>query len=612
MATAFNSQGAVPQTSQLPGLGGGGNFAAPSSTSFSKALNVAQSPVNWSALTVAPANSSTANAKSQTVQHPDGTKITTNYDTSGTGTTAGMIPATQPTYSGGTNAQGQGIGSIIPSGASQTQTTTQIPTSSQTTPTGGSSAPTATYPGILNSLAQTSAQGSPTGQAITNALQSTSAASSPAATAAQQATAQAGLLNPALAANAANAANQYAPMAQNAITNAAPELTGFATGGGGPIGLGRAGAVQNTLSNYLQGLQSAENLSLNPNAQELTAAQQQASAEEAAGNLANTQQANIQSGETSAGNLANTAQANVQSGLTSAGQLAQPSSAGFPFTYDPTTNSFAVSGGNLQGAISGGVQQSLSNPALYTALNNAISSTYGTAAAGMFQQAYITAGGNPNIAAGQAAGQTAGTTAVAAAGGQAQAQNQIAVGTAPVQAQLGVYNQQLANLGTSQVAAQQIGAFGDQLIATMSAPPEQGGLGINPYSSQYANEKLNQIQTQFNDPKYATFNTNIAGLQARVSSLLQTGEIPTAATAGAQAIVSGNATLASMQATLQQIQAEAGAITGSQAQVASTAYQQAQQSAGVGNQAQNSVSIPLSTGGNATFVKNAQGIWVVQ
>ena len=192
---------------------------------------------------------------------------------------------------------------------------------------------------------------------------------------------------------------------------------------------------------------------------------------------------------------------------------------------------------------------------------------------------------------------------------QAAQSNAQAVGTAPVNAQLGVYNTQLQNLGQSQVAATQIAAFGNQLLQTMSQPPAQGGLGINPYDSQYANEKINQLQTQFNSPQYATFNTNIAGLQARVSALLQTGEIPTAATAGAQAIVSGNATLASMQATLDQIGKEAGAITGSQAQVASTAYQQAQQAA---TGASKPIVIPKQGGGNYTFVKNAQGVWVVQ
>lgn len=242
-------------------------------------------------------------------------------------------------------------------------------------------------------------------------------------------------------------------------------------------------------------------------------------------------------------------------------------------------------------AISGlGTAAGLASPQSYGLLNqpyNPITDTYG--------------GGGANGAINRA---------TQAGNIQAAQSNAQAVGTAPVNAQLEVYNQQLQNLGQSQVAASQIAAFGNQLLTTMSQPPSQGGLGINPYDSQFANLKLNQLKTQFNDPQYATFNTNIAGLQARVSSLLQTGEIPTAATQGAQDIVNGSATLASMQATLQQIGAEAGAITGSQAQVASTAYQQAQLAAGGGNS--QPIVIPKAGGGNYTFVKNAQGVWVVQ
>lgn len=222
----------------------------------------------------------------------------------------------------------------------------------------------------------------------------------------------------------------------------------------------------------------------------------------------------------SAAGQANTGQSNIQSGLNAAGSLAAPESYGL-----------------------------LNQPYL------PLSDTYG--------------GGGATGAIGRA---------TQAGDIQAAQSNAQAVGTAPVNAQLGVYNTQLQNLGESQVASSQIAAFGDQLLNTMSQSPANGGLGINPSSSQAANATINQLKTQFNDPQYATFNTNIAGLQARISNLLQTGEIPTAATAGAQAIVNGNATLPAMQATLNQIQQEAGAITGSQAQVASTAYKQAQQS----------------------------------
>ncbi len=297
-----------------------------------------------------------------------------------------------------------------------------------------------------------------------------------------------------------------------------------------------------------------------------------------------------------AGNIGQSAQNSAQSGLSTAISASAPTG-NFPWSYNPQTGQFtnASTGASVSSGFTGNYGSDTSSMASaimngkigYQDAESALSGYYGNTADANLTSAIVAAGGNPTLLKAKATGQSQNTTAVT---------------TAPVNAQLGVYNQQIAALGTSQVAAQQIGAFGDQLIATMSAPPEQGGLGINPYSSQYVNQSLNALHTQFSDPKYATFNTNIAGLQARVSALLSTGEIPTAATAGAQAIVSGNATLKSMQATLQQIQAEAGAITGAQANVASTAYQGAQSAAGTNS----SNSASTSVGG----FKLVNGKWV--
>jgi len=380
MATAFNIQGATPASSASINFG-----AYQNTTPQAKALNTAASsspfitPQSKIGSGIASGIGSTLNAnananppsvsnafgtsfpttpglfatqpstplKSQTQTNVDGSSITNTYHPPQTPALPGLGGGSAPTNSDNNSSPNTAILGNANTGGSQNTVVSTTPPAGTANGILPANPPLTQTGQTAAQLSQTSAQGSPTGQAITNTLQNTSAASSPAATAAQQATAQAGLLNPALAANAANAANQYAPMAQSAITNAAPELAGFATGGGGPIGLGRAGAVQNTLSNYLQGLQSAENLSLNPNAQELTAAQQQASAEEAAGNLANTQQANIQSGETSAGNLANTAQSNIQSGLQASGQLTQPSGT-FPYVFNPATGAFtSTTGANM-------------------------------------------------------------------------------------------------------------------------------------------------------------------------------------------------------------------------------------------------------------------------
>lgn len=267
----------------------------------------------------------TTPVKSQTTNNVDGSSNTTTYHAPDTATIA---PAT---------AQ------------NETSTTAPVGTSN-----GTSGNP---FPGIVNNLANTSTQGSLQGQAatsnladtsqqgsaqgqqITGQLQNASNTSSPVATAAQQATAQAGFLNPALATNAQQIGNQYSTEMNNLVNEEGPAVSGNTTGGGGPIGLGRAGAIEANVGQQLQGEAAAGNFALGANAQGLTAAQQQASAEAAAGGLANTQQGLIQSGLESAGGLANTAQQNKQSGLESAGNLAN--------TAQANTQSGLNSAGNL-------------------------------------------------------------------------------------------------------------------------------------------------------------------------------------------------------------------------------------------------------------------------
>lgn len=244
--------------------------------------------------------------------------------------------------------------------------------------------PTTTFGGIFGNLAQTSAAGSSQGQAITsnlanistqgsaaeqnaeNTLENTSAASSPAATAAQQATVAAANLNPALAQNAEDIANQYSGEIANVAQEAGGQGLGMLAGGAlNPVALGRAGAISANASAEQTALAAAEQQALAGNAQGLTAANQQATAENEAGNLANTQQSNIQSGETNAGLLANTAQSNIQNGLTNAGnlantaqqniqtgeqaagQLAQPSTAAYGQTvFNPVTGTYTDSSGS--------------------------------------------------------------------------------------------------------------------------------------------------------------------------------------------------------------------------------------------------------------------------
>ena len=307
-----------------------------------------------------------------------------------------------------------------------------------------------------------------------------------------------------------------------------------------PVALGRAGAISANASAEQSALAAAEQQALAGNAQGLTAAQQQASAEEAAGNLANTQQANIQSGETSAGNLANTAQANIQSGEQAAGALTQPSGT-FPFVFDPATGSYSVSGAApLQTAISGGVQQAVANPGLYTSLNNAITQTYGSAAAGMFQQAYIAAGGNPNTAtaAAGAAATNVGTTGTAA--------------TSAANAQYQSATDAVNKVTQSYSAASGVASNVESTLGTWI----QSGLITD------LNAGLNTVAGLTSNPQYAQFQTAITNAQAQYSAAFSNaGVTPTQTTANALAELNPNSSATAIIASLNQLSSDLYAAT---------------------------------------------------
>lgn len=180
---------------------------------------------------------------------------------------------------------------------------------------------------------------------------------------------------------------------------------------------------------------------------------------------------------------------------------------------------------------------------------------------------------------------------------QAAQNNAQTAGTAGVTANQGVYNTALSSLANYQTMAANIKSFGDQAIQNISTLPLT--------SSQLANTTINQASSQFNSPQFAQFNANIQGLQARVSALLGTGEIPSSATAGAQAIVNGSLNLGSLQATMNQINNEASAIVSNQADTAQKAYQNIQSGTG----SQTSSGSTVSAGGYNYVLQN--GKWVV-
>ena len=149
----------------------------------------------------------------------------------------------------------------------------------------------------------------------------------------------------------------------------------------------------------------------------------------------------------------------------------------------------------------------------------------------------------------------------------AQQSNTSTAGTAQTNANANIYSTQLSNAAGTLQQAQAIQSSGDQLLTTMQT------LGINPLQANIGNQTINQAMSQFSSPAYATFNANIANLQAKVGALLQTGEIPTTAGAAAQQIVNGNMTLAGLSAAITQINTEASQQAKSQLQTASQAFQ---------------------------------------
>jgi hypothetical protein len=474
-----------------------------------------------------------------------GTSLTRNTQSFNPATVGTFNTTPPPTPSIATPQMSNNVASLFNTPASQTATVTpattqntvaytnpnaaaqQINTGVAGTPVAPTPPPTSTLTQTgqtAATLAQTSAAGSSAEEQAERTLENTSAASSPAATAAEQATAAAGLLNPAISQEAANIATETQANISNAENASGQQYTGYLTGGGGPIGLGRAGAVQNALSQYVQGQAAAETAALQGTSQQLTAAQQQATAEEAAGNLANTQQANIQSGETSAAGAANTAQTNVQSGEQAAGTLTQPSGT-FPFSYSPATGTFSngSAGGSSTGSVSftgnpttdaATVAQAVISGQMTYAQAQQSMNYAGSAANNYLNSAILAAGGNPENLEAQGAAQqsnvqTAGTTATqtASQGYQTSLQN---------------YSNANAAYSTALQQAQNV----QNILAST---------GINSSDSQDWNSAINSLSARLGSANQASYIAGLNELQQTYTSLLASVGAATPTVNGQQA-----------------------------------------------------------------------------
>lgn len=248
------------------------------------------------------------------------------------------------------------------SNTSDTGHTTTLPGGNQSSPD--------PFPGTVGLLAQKSAEGSPQQQQVTKQLADTSVAGSPAATRYAEQTSQYGAGNIPLGQKAQDISKDYSDQIRQLVQNLGAGQAGYSTSGMmRGIAQGQSLALQNALGSEITGLSNAENSALTGNAQALTGQGQAATAANEAGGLANTQQANVQSGLTSAGGLANTAQQNVQSGLNQAGTLQYPvtlSANSGQYQASPTT------GQGIGAGLAGGVaayqnfQNVLSNSSIAT------------------------------------------------------------------------------------------------------------------------------------------------------------------------------------------------------------------------------------------------------
>ncbi len=402
----------------------------------------------------------------------------------------------------------------------------------------------ATFSGTVNKLADTSSQGSPVAGTAAKQLVNTPAGT-PAAQGYTAQTAQYGAGNIPIGQQAKDIMDKAGAEYARVGRLGANAEAGYGTTGTSPVAEGNAGVIARNTAEQQAAIEAGAQTALQGTGQELTGQNQAANAANEAAGTALTGQSNQIGAQTAAGNLGNTAQATQQSGLNSAGVLAQPQL--------------------------GSIGQVPFSP-LDQGQGSPLGAPGGTAAdaakvAGQFQGAQA-------AAAGAGIGAGTGAAAAAAAGGQVEAQNEIAAGTAGTKSWTDIYSK--ANDSYANYSAQQsaINGISNQVLELMNQKDAQGNPIINPTSSQFANTKLNQLQTQFSSPQYSAFNTAIQSLQARIGQALQAGEIPTAATGNAQKIADGSLSLGALASTLQQVDKEMSTFVSTQKALADYAKSQ--------------------------------------
>lgn len=159
---------------------------------------------------------------------------------------------------------------------------------------------------------------------------------------------------------------------------------------------------------------------------------------------------------------------------------------------------------------------------------------------------------------------------VGGAQAQAQAANALTGGTAGTTAAQAVFNNAYQTYENLRQSVQNVDQFGALLTQNMG--------GINPFDVKYANQTLANIRNQLSSAQQAQYDTTLAQLRARISSMLAAGgnQIPTQITNDANMILSGSLPLGSLSQVLQRIEQEGQILLNNQAQIVNENYNRLQ------------------------------------
>lgn len=194
--------------------------------------------------------------------------------------------------------------------------------------------------------------------------------------------------------------------------------------------------------------------------------------------------------------------------------------------------------------------------------------------------------------------------------GAALQSNTSAAQTAAVNAANSAYSQYYKDYLDTKATVDNVDSFGSLL--TNGMVDAQGNV-INPSDVKYANMALSTIRGALASQQQAQFDTTFAALKSKVSGLLAVGgnETPTQLTADANSILSGNAPLGTLQATLDRIKQEGQAVLNIAAQKGNTALQQVQGGGSTsGSTPTGSFTNGQTAAGGSLIFQN--GVWVVK